>query len=387
MKLPIYLDHHATTPVDQRVLEEMLPYFSDSFGNAASIDHEFGYEALQAVNQSRKKIAVGLGAKSPDEIVFTSGATEADNLALIGVAERNLDKGKHIITSMTEHKAIIDTCKFLQYRGWDVTYLNIDQGGLINLDNLKSSIRSDTVLISIMAANNEIGTLTPLKEIGQIARDHDVLFHTDATQAVGYIPIDVEKMNIDLLSLSGHKIYGPKGVGALFVRKSKPRVKISEQQHGGGHERGMRSGTLNVPGIVGLGKAFEISVNEMEVNNKHLKHLKDLLWESIRSVNIDVELNGHPELRLPHNLSFYIPGIETRSLLIQLKNDMAISTGSACTTANVEPSHVIMALGYGEQRAYSSVRIGIGRENTLEEIEYCSQKLIQATQKLRRLHS
>jgi cysteine desulfurase len=386
MKLPIYLDHHATTPVDVRVLDEMLPYFSEIFGNAASIDHEYGYEGLQAVNLSREKIANALGTRSPEEIVFTSGATEADNLALLGVAEKYQDKGKHIITTKTEHKAILDTCEFLDKNGWDISYIPVNQDGQINLDELKSSIRPDTVLMSVIAANNEIGTIAPLKEIGEIAKNHEILFHTDATQAVGYLPIDVEELNIDLLSLSGHKIYGPKGIGALYVRNSRPRVKIAEQLHGGGHERGMRSGTLNVPGIVGLGKALEISITEMEKNNKHIKYLRDLLWESIQNGLDGVELNGHSDSRLPHNLSFYISGIETKSLLVMLKDDLAMSTGSACTSATVRPSHVILALGYGEQRAYSSIRIGLGRNNTQEEICFCSQKLVEAIQKLRKLN-
>ncbi len=383
MKLPIYLDHHATTPVDQRVLNEMIPYFNEVFGNAASIDHEFGYAGLQAVNHSREKVAKAIGAKSADEIVFTSGATESDNLALLGVAEKYEDKGKHIVTCVTEHKAILDTCKYLEKKGWEITYLDVDKFGLINLQDLKTAIRADTVLISIMAANNEIGTIAPLMEIGQIAKDCDVLFHTDATQAVGYAPIDVQTMNIDLLSLSGHKLYGPKGIGALYVRNSRPRVKIAQQIHGGGHERGMRSGTLNIPGIVGLGKALEICLLEMEKNNKRLRRLRDMLWKKILGGVNEAELNGHPDNRLPHNLNFCVPGIESRSLLVQLKDHLAISTGSACSTATVEPSHVILALGYDEQRAYSSIRIGLGRCTTEDEIDYVAKVLVQGIHRLK----
>jgi len=385
MRLPIYLDHHATTPVDPRVLDDMLPYFTEVFGNAASIDHEYGFEGLNAVNIARQKVAKAIGAKAPEEIIFTSGATESDNLAVIGVAEKFKHKGKHIITSVTEHKAVLDTCKYLEALGWEISYLGVDRFGQINLENIKNSIRDDTVLISIMAANNEIGTLAPLKQIGAFAKENDILFHTDATQAVGYIPINVQDMNIDLLSLSGHKIYGPKGIGALFVRNSRPRIKLTEQIHGGGHERGMRSGTLNVPGIVGLGKAIEISTTNISQQSKNLAKLRDMLWFEISENLPGTELNGHPNNRLPQNLSLFLPRIESRSLIVQLKDHLAISTGSACATATVEPSHVLIALGYGEQRAYSSVRFGIGRTNTEEEIKYASRIFVEAVNRLQKL--
>jgi cysteine desulfurase len=376
MRLPIYLDYQATTPVDSRVLEEMLPFFSENFGNAASIDHEFGYNGLKAVNIAREKIAIAIGAKNSDEIIFTSGATESDNLAIIGVAEKYESKGKHLITSVTEHKAILDTCKHLENRGWEVTYLAVDSLGHINLSELERSIRPDTIMVSIMAANNEIGTIAPIQEIGQICHSKDCLFHTDATQAIGYIPINVSKMNIDLLSFSGHKIYGPKGIGGLYVRNISPRVKLVEQIHGGGHERGMRSGTLNVPGIVGLGKAIEISQMELETNSEYLRKLRDFLWNEINTQLPNAELNGDPIERLPHNLNIYLPEIEAKSLIVRVKNKIAISAGSACTTTKVEPSHVIMALGYNETRAHQSIRIGVGRKTSMEDLNFAARALI-----------
>jgi cysteine desulfurase len=368
------MEHPATTPVHPRLLEKMLPYFSEVFGNAASIDHEYGSQAQQAVEKAREETANIVHA-SPEEILFTSGATEADNLAILGTAYQLSEKGKHIITCVTEHKAVLDTCKFLEKQGWSITWLPVDQQGLVDPDAVRKAITANTVLISIMAANNEIGVLAPITEIGQIAHENGVLFHTDATQAVGYIPIDVEKMNIDLLSLSGHKVYGPKGIGALYVRKRHPRVKLAEQIHGGGHERGMRSGTLNVPGIVGLGKALEICRLEQKAEFTHLLDMRQQLWNKLKQNIESVEINGHPSKRLPQNLSVYIPGVESRSLLVLLKHDVALSTGSACTTASVEPSHVILALGYGEGRAHQSIRIGLGRENTEEEIEYVSNRI------------
>jgi cysteine desulfurase len=377
MKLPIYLDHHATTPVDPRVMEVMLPYFTDLFGNAASIDHEHGYIAKQAVDNARIQVATAINADE-SEIVFTSGATESDNLAIIGCAEANINKGQHIITCVTEHKAVLDTCKYLETKGWKITYLPVDQYGLVSPDDLNRAITPSTVLISIMFANNEIGTLAPIDEIGKIAHEHGIIFHTDATQAAGYIAIDVEKMNIDLLSLSGHKIYGPKGIGALYIRKHSPRVKIIEQIHGGGHERGMRSGTLNVTGIVGFAKALEICAAELISDSVRLKELRDRLLNGLMNNIEEIEINGHPSQRLPNNLSLAIPGIESRSLILKLKHDISISIGSACTTSNVEPSHVIMALGFGEERAHSSIRIGLGRFNNIEEIDYTIQKLLIA---------
>lgn len=366
---PIYMDHQATTPVDSRVLEVMLPYFTQCFGNAASIDHEYGGEAFQAVENARRQVAQLINAKYPDEIVFTSGATEADNLAILGVAEQYSDKGKHIITSVTEHHAVLDPCDYLDDKGWQITRLPVDQYGLVDPNAVQRAITPQTVLISIMAANNEIGTIAPIAEIGRIARQHEVLFHTDATQAVGHIPIDVEMMNIDMLSMSAHKFYGPKGTGALYVRKRKPRVKLVSQMHGGGHERGMRSGTLNVPGIVGMGKAAEIARLDMKAEAQRLRELRDKLWEGLQANVEGVQLNGHPTQRLPHNLSMCIPGVESRALVVQIKHEVALSTGSACTTAKVEPSHVILALGYGEERAHSSLRFGLGRKNTKKEVD------------------
>jgi len=381
---PIYMDHHATTPVDPRVLEEMLPYFTQCFGNAASIDHEYGGEAFQAVEKARKQIAQLINAKH-DEIIFTSGATEADNLAILGVAEQYATKGKHIITCVTEHHAVLDPCHYLESKGWKVTYLPVDKYGLVDPEAVQQAITPETVLISIMAANNEIGTIAPIEEIGKIAREHEVFFHTDATQAVGHIPIDVEKMNIDLLSLSAHKFYGPKGIGALFVRKIQPRVKLVSQMHGGGHERNMRSGTLNVPGIVGMGKAAEIASQEMETEGRRLRELRDRLWEGLQANIEGIELNGHPTQRLPHNLNVFIPGVEGRALVVELKHEIAMSTGSACTTAKVEPSHVILALGFGEDRAYGSVRLGLGRNNSKSDIEFVLDQLILSIRFLVRL--
>jgi len=376
-KKPIYMDHHATTPVDLRVLEVMLPYFSEIFGNAASTDHSYGNEALRAVEKARQQIADGIGAKS-EEIIFTSGATESNNLALKGVAEQYRDKGNHIITCVTEHPAVLDPCKKLESRGFEVTYLPVDHYGMIDLDELKEAIQPETILISIMAANNEIGVLAPLIEIGKIAREHDIFFHTDATQVIGYIPIDVDAMNIDLLSMSSHKVYGPKGVGALYARKVSPRVKLTEQMNGGGHERGMRSGTLNVAGIVGFGEAVKLAIQLMPQETVRLRKLRDQLFEGLKNEIDGIELNGHPEKRLPHNLNVYIPGVEARSLLVQIKDEVAISTGSACSTAKVEPSHVIKALGFEDGRAYKSLRFGLGRVNNLNDIDNSKFKLVQA---------
>ncbi len=384
---PIYMDHHATTPVDPRVLEVMLPYFTQCFGNAASIDHEYGGEAFQAVEYARRQVAQLINAKYSDEIVFTSGATEADNLAILGVAEQYSDKGKHIITCVTEHHAVLDPCEYLEGKGWHITRLPVDQYGLVDPGAVRRAITTQTVLISIMAANNEIGTIAPIEEIGKIARQHEVLFHTDATQAVGHIPIDVETMNIDMLSMSAHKFYGPKGVGALYVRKRQPRVKLVSQMHGGGHERGMRSGTLNVPGIVGMGKAAEIARLDMKAESQRLRELRDRLWEGLQA-NIEVvQLNGHPTQRLPHNLSVFIPGVESRALVVQIKHEVALSTGSACTTAKVEPSHVILALGFGEERAHSSIRFGLGRDNIIKHIDVVILSLSQAVSTLKLLRA
>ena len=380
-RMPIYMDHHATTPVEPRVLAAMIPYFSEIFGNAASKDHEFGYQASHAVEQGRTQVAARINAR-PDEIIFTSGATESDNLALFGVAERYADTGDHIITCVTEHKAVLDAAKHLEAQGKRVTYLRVNQYGQIDLDELRAAITPQTVLISIMAANNEIGTLAPLAEIGRIARDHGVLFHTDATQAAGSIPLDVQKMQIDLLSLSAHKMYGPKGIGALYVRRSNPRVRLAPLLYGGGHERGMRSGTLNVPGIVGFGTAAEIARREMKEQAAQLHAWTEQLFAGLQQRITGIALNGHPTKRLPHNLNIYIPGVESRAFIAGLK-DLAVATGSACTSASVAPSHVIMALGFGEERAHCSLRFGLGRSNNAEQVAYVVELVARRVTELR----
>ncbi|MFL6335418.1 MAG: cysteine desulfurase family protein [Pyrinomonadaceae bacterium] len=381
---PIYMDHHSTTPVDPRVLEQMLPYFNQCFGNASSIDHEYGAKAAQVVQNARQKVAKIINAQ-PDEILFTSGATEANNLSILGAAEQYGNRGNHIITCVTEHKAVLDPCLYLERRGWQVTYLPVDGRGLVDPEGVRRAITPQTVLISIMAANNEIGVLAPLAEIGRIAHEHEVLFHTDATQAVGHIPIDVEAMCIDLLSMSAHKLYGPQGIGALYVRKRHPRVRLAPQLHGGGHERGMRSGTMNVPGIVGLGFAVEIAGSCMEGESKRLGGLRDMLWGKLQKNVSEIQLNGHPTKRLSHNLNIAMPGIESRALLVQLKADVALSTGSACTSARVEPSHVLLALGYNEERAHCSLRFGLGRENTADDIEFVVERISATVNHLSRL--
>jgi len=383
VQLPIYLDHHATTPVEPRVLAAMLPYFTEVFGNAASKDHEFGYQASHAVEQGRAQVAALINAR-PDEIIFTSGATESDNLALFGVAERYADKGEHIITCVTEHKAVLDAAKRLESQGRRVTYLLVNQYGQIDLDELRAAITPQTILISIMAANNEIGTLAPLAEIGQIARTHGVLFHTDATQAAGYVLLDVQKMQIDLLSLSAHKMYGPKGIGALYVRRSNPRVRLAPLFYGGGHERGMRSGTLNVPGIVGFGAAAEIARREMKEQAAQLRTWTEQLFTGLQERIAGIARNGDPTERLPHNLNVYIPGVESRAFIAGMK-DLAVATGSACTSASVDPSHVIMALGFGDERAHCSLRFGLGRSNNAEQVAYVVEIVARRIEELRAL--
>ncbi len=362
----IYLDHNATTPVDPRVVDAMLPYFTEKFGNAAS-DHVYGIEAKRAVDRAREQIAAVINARL-DEIIFTSGATESDNITLFGVAEKYADRGDHIITCVTEHKAVLDCCKQLEKMGKRVSYLPVDQYGLVDPDDVRRAITPQTILISIMAANNEIGTLAPLEEIGVIAKEHGVLFHTDAAQMVGHLPVDVQAMNIDVMSLSGHKVYGPKGIGALYRRRSNPRVLLEPRIYGGGHERGIRSGTLNVPAIVGFGKALEIAGQEMESDAARFGTWTQQIYRRLSEEIEGIQLNGHPTRRLPNNLNFSLPGIEAKLLVMNLKN-VAISTGSACTTASLEPSHVIAALGFGEERAHSAVRIGVGRFNDDEQID------------------
>ena len=372
IKFPIYLDSHATTPVDPRVFEEMRPYFTEHFGNASSLDHSFGYDASIAVSQSREKLAKAIGANM-DEILFTSGATESDNLALLGVMERNKNKGNHLITCVTEHKAILDTAKHLEKQGYKVTYLLVDEFGLINLEDLKNSITDETVLISIMFANNEIGTIQNITAIGKIAHEHDVLFHTDAAQALGHISIDVKKMNIDLMSMSSHKIYGPKGIGALYIRSIMPRVKINSIVYGGGQERNIRSGTLNVPGIVGFAKAVEIAIDEMDSENTKYKKWTDIMLEKFATVG--GKLNGHPENRLVHNLNVRFEGVQSKSIINTVSKKIAISAGSACTADLVEPSHVLLAMGLNENQAHNAIRIGCNRFNTDEEIEFAINEI------------
>ena len=381
---PIYLDHHATTPLDPRVLEEMMPYFTENFGNASSMDHTYGYDASMAVESAREKIAKAIGSRH-DEIIFTSGATESDNIALIGTMERYQDRGDHLITCATEHKAVLDTTRYIENAGKKVTYLPVDRYGHIDLNDLKDAFTDKTVMISIMTANNEIGTIADIAEIGKIAHDNDIIFHTDAAQAVGHIPVNVQKMNIDMMSISAHKMYGPKGIGALYIRGISPRVKPLPIMHGGGQERDIRSGTLNVPGIVGFGKAIEIAVKEMETENKRFKKWTDGMMTVFEGVG--GELNGHPASRLAHNLNVCFPGVEGKAIINSISKEIAISAGSACTAKNVEASHVILALGHDEDRAHSSIRIGLGRFNSEEEIEYCAKKILELVPALKNISS
>lgn len=382
IKYPIYLDYHATTPVDPRVFEKMTPYFTEKFGNASSLDHSHGYDASVAVSESRETIAKAIGANL-DEIIFTSGATESDNLALIGVMARNKDKGNHLITCVTEHKAILDTARHLEESGNKVTYLSVDEFGLIDLEELKNSITNETVLISIMFANNEIGTIANIEEIGKIAHEKNILFHTDAAQSIGHIPIDVQKLNIDLMSFSSHKIYGPKGIGALYIRSILPRVKIDSIVYGGGQERGIRSGTLNVPGIVGFAKAIEISQNEMESENIKFKKWTDEMLKKLSEIG--GKLNGHPTDRLAHNLNIRFEGTESKAIINSVSKKIAISAGSACTTQMVEPSHVLLALGLTEDQTHSSIRIGCGRFNTGEEIDIAIDEIFACVKNLEKI--
>jgi cysteine desulfurase len=378
----IYMDNHATTPMDPRVLEAMMPYFAQKFGNAASRNHQFGWDAEAAVDSGREQISRLLNAK-PKEIIFTSGATESDNLALKGIVEFYRDKGNHIITAVTEHKAILDTCKTLERTGKaQVTYLPVDQYGCIDLDDLRKAITDKTILISIMYANNEIGTVHPLQEIGKIAKEKGIFFHSDATQGVGKIPVDVEAMGIDLLSCTAHKIYGPKGCGALYVRSKGPRVRLTPLIDGGGHERGMRSGTLNVPGIVGFGKACELCGTEMEADAARTGQMREHLRHGIFEQLDEVYLNGHPTQHLPGNLNVSFAFVEGESLLMGLK-DIAVSSGSACTSATLEPSYVLKALGVGEDLAHTSIRFGLGRFNTLEDVDYVVERVVHEVRRLR----
>jgi cysteine desulfurase len=377
------MDYHATTPVDPRVVDAMLPYFTNHFGNAASRNHAFGWEAEEAVETARRQVADLIGA-NPKEVIFTSGATESNNLAIKGVAEMYREKGNHIITCVTEHKAVIDTCKKLEKQGGRVTYLPVQKDGRIDLDDLRAAITNKTILITIMTANNEIGVLQPIAEIGAIAKEKGILFHTDAVQAVGKVPFNVNDTKVDLVSMSGHKFYGPKGVGALYVRRRNPRVLLAEQISGGGHERGMRSGTLNVPGIVGLGKAAALAQAEMATESERLRMLRDRLNKKLHASLDELYINGSMEYRLPHNLNVSFAYVEGESLLMGI-NDVAVSSGSACTSASLEPSYVLKALGAGDDLAHSSIRFGLGRWTTEEEVDYVVEKLTTVVRRLREM--
>jgi len=380
LKLPIYLDYNATTPCDPRVVEAMLPYFTENFGNAASSSHYFGWQAAEAVTFAREQIAKLIGAE-PNEIVFTSGATESDNLALKGVLETFAGKGNHIITSNIEHKAVLDTCKHLEKQGAEITYLNVKSDGLIDLDELKAAFRPTTILVAIMYANNEIGTIMPMKEISAIAKEKGVFVFTDVTQAVGKIPVDVNKDGIDLMAFSSHKIYGPKGVGALYVRRKDPRIKLTAQIDGGGHERGMRSGTLNVPGIVGFGKACDICMNEMKEADQKLRMMRDKLEKAL--LNIDESyLNGSKENRLPHVANIGFKYVNGDALIGGLRN-IAVSSTSACSSASMEPSHVLKAIGLSDEQVNSSLRFSLGRFTTEEEIDYAIEQVTNTIKNLR----
>lgn len=383
VKLPVYFDNHATTQVDPRVIDTMLPYFNEKFGNAASRNHAFGWSAEEGVEEARAQVARLINA-TPKEIVITSGATESDNLAIKGVAAMYREKGNHIITQVTEHKAILDTCKRLEKEGYEVTYLPVEKDGRINLDDLRRAITPKTILISIMYANNEIGVIQPIAEIGKIAKEKGVFFHVDGVQAIGKIPVDVQKDGIDLLSISAHKLYGPKGVGALYVRRKNPRVQLTALIDGGGHERGMRSGTLNVPGIVGLGKACDLCREEMVEESARLAGLRDRLKNGIMGKLDETYVNGSMEHRLPHNINISFAYVEGESLLMGI-NDVAVSSGSACTSATLEPSYVLKALGVGEDLAHTSIRFGLGRFNTIEEVDYVTDRVVETVERLREL--
>ena len=383
MKLPIYLDSHSTTPVDPRVLEAMLPYFQNAFGNAASRSHAFGWEAEEAVEKARKEIALLIGA-NPKEIVFTSGATESINIAIKGAFEMYGEKGNHIITCVTEHKATLDSAKYIEKHGAQVTYLPVDSYGMIEIEELKKAITDKTILISLMHANNEVGTIHPIEQIGKIAKEKGILFHVDAAQTAGKIPVDVEKMGIDILSISAHKMYGPKGVGALYARRANPRVRLAPVVHGGGHERGLRSGTLNVPSIVGLGKACEIARLDMDKDAAHLIKLRDRLKDGLFARLDEVFLNGHPTQRLPNNLNISFAYVEGEALMMGLK-EIAVSSGSACTSASLEPSYVLKAMGVGEDLAHTSIRFGISRFTTEEEIDFTIEKVVNTVNRLREM--
>jgi cysteine desulfurase len=383
IKFPIYLDHNATTPCDPRVVDAMLPYFTNQFGNAASRNHPFGWQAEEAVDYAREQVAKLIGA-DPKEIIFTSGATEGDNLAIKGVFDMYASKGNHIITANTEHKAVLDTCKHVEKSGGQVTYLQVKPDGLVDLQELEAAITPKTILIAIMYANNEIGVVQLVQEISKIARKHGVLFFSDATQAVGKIPVDVNKDGIDLMAFSGHKMYGPKGVGALYVRRKNPRVKVTSQMDGGGHERGMRSGTLNVPGIVGFGKACELCMQDMESDNKRIMALRDKLETELTKLE-ESYVNGSTEHRLPQVSNISFKYVEGEGLMMGFNKDIAVSSGSACTSASLEPSYVLKALGLGDDLAHSSLRFGLGRFTTEEQIDYTIEQVSKTVTRLREM--
>lgn len=381
MHRPIYLDCHATTPLDPQVLEAMLPYFTESFGNPASNTHSYGWEAEAAVKQSREAIAQAMNA-DPSEIIFTSGATEANNLAIKGAAEAYLSKGRHIVTVETEHNAVLDPCRYLETLGFEVTVLSVQSDGLLDLGKLEAALRDDTILVSMMAANNEIGVVQAIADIGQLCQDRNILFHTDAAQAIGKIPLDVKAMGIGLMSLTAHKVYGPKGIGALYVSRRNPRVQLAPQLHGGGHERGMRSGTLYPPQIVGMAKAIALGVETMDAEAERLVGLRDRLYDTIKTVG-GVLLNGHPTQRLPGNLNLSFEGVDGQALLLALQPVVAVSSGSACTSAKIEPSHVLRAIGRSEALAYASVRFGLGRFTTAKEVEQVAAHVCGSVNALR----
>jgi len=385
LKLPIYMDNHATTPADPRVVEAMIPYFTQDFGNAASRNHAFGWKAEEAVEYAREQVAKLIGAHSDKEVVFTSGATESDNLAIKGVAEFYKDKGNHIITTRTEHKAVLDTCKKLEKQGYDVTYLDVAVDGLVSPEQVRNAITDKTILVSIMLANNEVGTVQPLAEIGKITREKGVLFHSDAVQGIAKVEFNVEEMNIDLASITAHKMYGPKGVGALYVRRQKPRVRLVSQMDGGGHERGMRSGTINVPSIVGFGKAAEIANKEWRTDAARIFGMRQRLREKLFSALDTIHLNGADDPhRLPGNLNVSFSFVEGEAMMMAIR-DVAVSSGSACTSASLEPSYVLRAMGVEEELAHSSIRFGIGKFNTDEEIDYVAELVINSVQRLRNM--
>lgn len=384
LKLPIYMDNHATTPLDPRVLQTMLPYFTQDFGNAASRTHAFGWHAEAAVDHARESIASFINAESGKEIVFTSGATESDNLAIKGVAEYYVERGKHIVTTSIEHKAVLDSCKRLEKHGFEVTYVPAGPDGLIDPDRIQQALTERTILVSVMLANNEVGTIQPIAEIGKLTRARGILFHVDAVQGIGKTPFDVRAMNVDLASLTAHKIYGPKGIGALYVRRSRPRVRLSAQMDGGGHERGNRSGTLNVPGIVGFARAIEILKHEGAEEAERIRRLRDRLHGKLRNELEQVVLNGHTEQRLPGNLNLSFAFVEGEGLMMAIK-DVAVSSGSACTSASLEPSYVLRSMGLDEDMAHSSIRFGLGRFNTEEEVDYVADLVVSKVRKLREM--